>query len=150
MKYFLVLLLSAMIILTGCQKINDNLSMNQQRSLLRSISDNAITAILDFIDDYEKTEETLVTMRKITKEVYEFVKSGQVRTMTSGELKERLMSIVPDDYIIIVDQLLFAASIQRLEVGEYIGKRNEDRLMAVILGINLATGQYKMSDRRGN
>lgn len=150
MKYFLVLLLSTIIILTGCQKINDNLSMNQQRSLLRATSDNAVTAILDFIDDSEKAEETADIIRDITKEVYDFINTGEVYNLTSGELRDRLTELVPYEYRIITDQLLFAASIQRLEVGENIGRRNVDRLKAVIIGINLATGQYKISDRRGN
>jgi hypothetical protein len=142
----------------GCKEDEDKpaqptevikISLNQQRSLLRATSDNALTAALDQVDGEEDARVIRGKVKEIAIQVDEFLQTGDVCGLTAGEIRIELLKLIPAQYKQIVDQLLSAISPLHIAPSGKIGVNNVKRLRAVCQGAIDGADYYRMEDRAG-
>lgn len=121
------------------------LTLNQQAALVRAAADNGMTIWLDRIPQ-EKLEDYSLKAHGLALQVSEFVNNGEMATLTRDELRGQLLSLVPDDYTIIIDQALHAISPLHVDVSGEIGKDNVRRLRAALHGIITAIEEHSPED----
>lgn len=151
--FFGILVMFSMLLCSGCFEgkngIDYSLSMNQQRSLIRAGADNAVTAVFDYIDSQDDVSAYTIVLEGITKEIQTFISTGDVSALTMGQIKVKLIELVPKNYRILSDQLLLSISFTEVNVEDYVGTNNIKRLLAVCNGILEGIAHYKMEDRKG-
>lgn len=139
-KVLLVVMLSG-IFTAGC------ISMNQQRSILRSAADNTVTAALDKKDSESEAESFQAGIKLVATQVKSFLESNNVLDLTKDELTSKLTAIVPTEYSSYLNDLIGAVSPWQLNLGGAIGENNVKRLVAVCDGAINGAEKYSLDDR---
>lgn len=129
----------AVLVLTGC-------SLNMQLCALRSAGDYTATPILDASGDLPQAK---LAMESVAQQALDFLDTGEVASLTRGELKARLLAIVPLKFHGVLRGALEAVSGRHLEVNR-IGARNVLRIRAYLEGILTGCTEYLDEYHPGN
>lgn len=137
----------AAVFFAGCQEDGISLSMNQQRSIVRGTTDNALTLYLDNLDE-EKAVIYSERATEIAQQIEDYLNTGSVANLTTGEIQVQVSKLVPDGYGLVLSQILIAVSSFQTDPGSVIGENNIKRLVAACHGIKTCAAEYAASDRK--
>jgi len=143
-KYFVFLLIMSFT-LVGCVN-NASFTVNRQRSAIRSSTDIGTTVLLDNADTALKAEAYALKSAEIAQQVITFLDTGNVGSLTTGALNERLLNIAKGYEPVAA---LIMVSISGYSVNtDVVGDNNIKRIKAACIGIIQGAEQYKLEDRQ--
>lgn len=137
----LLVMVMALLALPGC----DQPSLNMQRAGLRDVGDAGATVWLEEIDE-SKVDKRRVQIHDSCGKIIEFLETGQVASLTSSVLAQKLVDLVPDEYKWLPADVLAAVSLAKTS-NEIVGNNNIKRMIAFCRGMQRGAELYAIEDR---
>lgn len=135
-----------LILMVGCQSFDKNVSMNVQRAGLNGAAKVGISVALD-MQKPENVEVRKTEIVAVAEQIKSFLDTGSVADLTSGELKIKLIGLVPEKYRVFVDQMMGVLSMYSVPAADKLGSVNLKRIRAFLNGTIQGCNEYKMEDR---
>lgn len=120
-------------------------SLNVQRAGLRSTGDISVTILGDATDDSEVTV-VIAEVKAIAQELLAFMNTGNVWSLTKGQLEAKVVGMVPSKHRALVDDLLGLVDVVNVDVHA-IGTGNVKRIKAFLRGTIRGCDRYDKADR---
>ena len=122
-------------------------SMNVQRSALRSTADIGVTVYLD-ARDITVVDAEKVTLKDVATSIDTFLNTGNVAALPLDQLRTHLHNFVPAQYHSLIDTALLAAVSRKNLDPNAIGVDNLVRIRSALYGMNLALNEYRNEHRK--
>lgn len=147
MNKMLCIMLSALVLLVGCDFIKPSIkSMNIQRSGIRGSTDTATTVALEAIGSDTEAAQVKEKLKEVSLAIQLFLKEGKVSDLTLPEITQELEKIIPVQYRFLVD--IAIAQIQGIVIDvDKIGVNNVERINSACVGIIRGCDLYDMKYR---
>ena len=136
-----IALLTLVLVASGCKSV----SMNVQRSSLRSSGDVGVTIYLDGCKAVT-VEGKIAKIKEAVAKVEKFLEVGNAAALLPSQLRIELIQLVGPTYGILVDNLIAIISAEHLQLGK-VGEKNVRRIKALLAGISCGLDEYVLEDR---
>lgn len=125
----------ALLFAAGC-----SYTLNMQLATADAGGQLTAVAVLD-AETAAKLVNTKRVMREVAQQLLDFLSTGQVAELTTGELRMQVYALVPSNYRTFADTVLGYVSSRHLETGR-VGPNNVSRLKAYLEGVIARCEKY--------
>lgn len=141
----LIIGLFCLVAVCGCGQ--PVITLNAQRSAIRSATDIGTTAYLDQqqIEDVAKQQEAV---DEIKRKIFTFLETGNVANLPLEQVKSQLAALADQKYLAIINTIIATISTQSIDIDGLIGEDNVARMLAALYGVDVALQQYRVEDRQ--